>query len=214
MAQDPARNRLAEWADLQGVDLKAKLIFLSLPSDIRETVRGLGSLNSARVRRPSALLMARIRSVHPDHVELDLQAQQVQASNGFPFVPGKPSVWLVVRGESNPVGSGNEHSTAGSSDTFQANMVAYLRHVVQPLEAQGFQVVVCGDLSTVVEVEDELLVEASFRTVFGRRVQHFGVQAVMIDDRELASITRAWNAHLISFFRSTLKNGEIGERHK
>ena len=95
-----------------------------------------------------------------------------------------------------------EHSTAGSSDTFQANMVAYLRHVVQPLEAQGFQVVVCGDLSTVVEVEDELLVEASFRTVFGRRVQHFGVQAVMIDDRELASITSAWNTHLISFSRS------------
>ena len=72
-------------------------------------------------------------------------------------------------------------------------MVAYLRHVVQPLEAQGFQVVVCGDLSTVVEVEDELLVEASFRTVFGRRVAHIGVQAVMLDDREFASVTSAWN---------------------
>ena len=177
MAEDPEqRNRLAKWADEQGVDLKAKLIFLSLPSDIRETVRGLGSLNSARVRRPSALLMARIRSVYPDHVQLDLQAQQVQASNGFHFVPGKPSVWLVVRGGSNPVVSGNEHSTAGSSNAvqFHANTRAYLRHVVQPLEAQGFDVVVCGHLNTVVSAEDEDVVEARFRTVLGRRVQYIG----------------------------------------
>ena len=156
-------------------------------------------MGSLKASNPSALLMARIRIIWPAFVKLDEKARQECMNEtgrrilDNRFEREKPLVWLVVRGESNPVGSGNEHSTAGSSDTFQANMVAYLRHVVQPLEAQGFQVVVCGDLSTVVEVEDELLVEASFRTVFGRRVQHFGVQAVMIDDRELASITRAWN---------------------
>ena len=51
----------------------------------------------------------------------------------------------------------------------------------------------CGELSTVVEAEDEDVVEASFRTVFGRRVAHIGVQAVMLDDREFASVTSAWN---------------------
>ena len=70
-------------------------------------------------------------------------------------------------------------------------MVAYLRHVVQPLEAQRFDVVVCGDLRTAAGAEED--VAARFRQVFGRRVQHIRVQAEMLWDRQLASLTSAWD---------------------
>ena len=84
-----------------------------------------------------------------------------------------------------------EHGTAGSSDTFQENMVACLRHVVQPLEAQRSDVVVCGDLRTADGVEED--VAANFRRVFGRRVQYIRVQAEMLGDRQLTSIIIAWD---------------------
>ena len=67
--EDPQRGRLAAWADSQGVDLRAKLVFLSLPSDAREAVRHLGQLKTSR--NPSATLMARIRQLYPSFVELD-----------------------------------------------------------------------------------------------------------------------------------------------
>ena len=70
-------------------------------------------------------------------------------------------------------------------------MVAYLRHVVQPLEAQRFDVVVCGDLRTAAGAEED--VAARFRTVFGRRVQYVRVQAELLGGRQLASITSAWD---------------------
>ena len=69
MAEDHQRARLAEWADSQGVDRASKLIFLSLPSTIREIIRFLGQVKTAR--NPSALLMARIRMIFPAFVVLD-----------------------------------------------------------------------------------------------------------------------------------------------
>ena len=49
MAESRERDRLAAWADSQGVDLNAKLVFLSLPSNISEAIRDLGQLKSARI---------------------------------------------------------------------------------------------------------------------------------------------------------------------
>ena len=162
MAEDHQRARLAEWADSQGVERASKLIFLSLPSTIREMIRFLGQVRTAR--KPSALLMARIRMIFPAFVVLDAEARQHW---NYPRELAKPMVWILVRGESNREGWDKEHSTAGSSDTFQANMSAYLRHLVEPLEAQGFHVVVCGDLRTAAGAEDD--VSVWFRNVFGRR---------------------------------------------
>ena len=113
MAEDRRqRERLARWADEQGVDPKAKHVFLSLPSTAREEVRDMGSLKASN---PSALLMARIRIIWPAFVELDEKARQECMNEtgrrilDNRFEREKPLVWLVVRGESNPVGSGNEH---------------------------------------------------------------------------------------------------------
>ena len=78
MAEDRERERLAAWAESQGVDLSAKLVFLSLPSDAREAVRHLGQLKTSR--NPSATLMARIRQLYPSFVELDGQAQEQWSS--------------------------------------------------------------------------------------------------------------------------------------
>ena len=76
--EDPQRGRLVAWADSQGVDLRAKLVFLSLPSDARGVVRSLGQLKTSR--NPSATLMARIRQLYPSFVELDGQAQEQWSS--------------------------------------------------------------------------------------------------------------------------------------
>ena len=117
---------------------------VQLQSPNREFIRFLGQVKTAR--NPSALLMARIRRVFPAFVVLDAEARQHW---NYPRELPKPTVytvWILVRGESNREGWNHQHGTAGSSDTFQANMFAYLRHLVQPLEAQGFHVVVCGDL--------------------------------------------------------------------
>ena len=127
MAEDLVqRNRSAKWADEQGVDLKAKLIFLSLPSTSREIIRFLGQVKTAR--NPSALLMARIRMIFPAFVVLDAEARQHW---NYPRELAEPMVWILVRGESNREGWSHQHGTAGSSDTFEANMFAYLRHLVQ-----------------------------------------------------------------------------------
>ena len=110
--EDPQRGRLAAWPDSQGVDLRAKLVFLSLPSDAREAVRHLGQLKTSR--NPSATLMARIRQLYPSFVELDGQAQEQWTREAAARMPNyrvelaSSVVWLVVRGESNPVGSGNQ----------------------------------------------------------------------------------------------------------
>ena len=80
--EDPQRGRLVAWADSQGVDLRAKLVFLSLPSDTREAVRSLGQLKTSR--NPSATLMARIRQLYPSFVELDARPQcSAKISNMF-----------------------------------------------------------------------------------------------------------------------------------
>ena len=103
--EDPQRGRLAAWADSQGVDLRAKLVFLSLPSDTREVVRSLGQLKTSR--NHSATLMARIRQLYPSFVELDGQAQEQWTREAAARMPNyrvelaSSVVWLVVRGESN-----------------------------------------------------------------------------------------------------------------
>ena len=103
--EDPQRGRLVAWADSQGVDLRAKLVFLSLPSDTREAVRSLGQLKTSR--NPSATLMARIRQLYPSFVELDGQAQEQWTREAAARMPNyrvelaSSVVWLVVRGESN-----------------------------------------------------------------------------------------------------------------
>ena len=103
--EDPQRGRLAAWADSQGVDLRAKLVFLSLPSDTREAVRSFGQLKTNR--NPSATLMARIRQLYPSFVELDGQAQEQWTREAAARMPNyrvelaSSVVWLVVRGESN-----------------------------------------------------------------------------------------------------------------
>ena len=99
MAEDHQRARLAEWADSQGVDRASKLIFLSLPSTIREIIRFLGQVKTAR--NPSALLMARIRMIFPAFVVLDAEARQHW---NYPRELAKPMVWILVRGESNREG--------------------------------------------------------------------------------------------------------------
>ena len=152
MAQDHQRARLAEWADSQGVDRASKLIFLSLPSTTREFIRFLGQVKTAR--NPSALLMARIKKIFPAFVNLDAEARQHW---NYPRELPKPTVWILVRGESNRDGWSHQHGTAGSSDTFEANMFAYLRHLVQPLEEQDYEVVVCGDLRTAAGSEDDIV---------------------------------------------------------
>ena len=64
---------------------------------------------------------------------LDAEARQHW---NYPRELAKPMVWILVRGESNREGWNHQHGTAGPSDTFEANMFAYLRHLVQPLEEQ------------------------------------------------------------------------------
>ena len=70
-------------------------------------------------------------------------------------------------------------------------MVAYLHHVVQPLEAKGFNVGVCGDLRSAAGAEND--VETRFRRVFGRRVKYIRIQAELLGDCQLASIKSAWD---------------------
>ena len=186
MAEDHQRARLDEGADSQGVDRASKLIFLSLPSTSREFIRFLGQVKTAR--NPSALLMARIRKIFPAFVNLDAEARQHW---NYPRELPKPMVWILVRGESNREGWNHQHGTAGSSDTFEANMFAYLRHLVQPLEEQDYEVVVCGDLRTAAGSEDDIVLR--FSKVFGRRVLNCRVQAEMLGDRQLTSVINAWD---------------------
>ena len=176
MSEDPQRVRLAAWADQQGVDESAKLIFLSLPYHSREAVRDKGQVQTGR--NPSALLMARMREVYAGHIELDEQARQDRT---FRRECAKPMVWIFVRGESNRDGWRRDRSTGGSSDAFEANMSAIVRHMAHPLEAQGMHVLVGGDLRTAVGSEEDI--KARFRKVFGRRTQYCRAQAEMLGAR-------------------------------
>ena len=140
--------------------------------------------------------MARIRQVYPSFVELDEQAHEQWTSEPATMLNcqrelAKPLLWLLVRGESNREGSRMEHSTTGSSDTFQKNMFAYLHRMVEPLEANGFEVVVCGDLRCAAGADED--VKKRFNNVFGRRVHYVRVQPELLGDLQLASITSAWD---------------------
>ena len=106
MAENVQRKRLAEWADNEGVDEATKLIFLSLPFNVREAVRSAGSVGKARNR--SAVLMKRMRTAYPAYVELDSEAQQ-----DWTYIReiAKPMVWILVRGESNRDGWRKDRST-------------------------------------------------------------------------------------------------------
>ena len=102
---DPARRRLRNWIDQFDVDLHAKLIFLSLPSDLREIVRAMGTLTGHNL---SAVLMQRIRSVYRGHVHLDALAEEEWNASRPAYVP-KSAVVIVLRGESHREGNRLEH---------------------------------------------------------------------------------------------------------
>ena len=60
-------------------------------------------------------------------------------------------------------------------------MVAYLRHVVQPLEAQRFDVVVCGDLRIAVAAAEDVAAwfsdDAATMPVVWKRLQSIAMQS-------------------------------------
>ena len=195
MTDAEKRRRLEKWAQSEGADERSTLIFLSLPSEIRERVRSQGSLKNGRNR--SALLMARIRQEFPGFVELDSDAQvkwnegAASRMRAFAAETLLPMVWLIVRGESHRTGVNHEHGTGGSDAQFRSNMVSYLDHLVTPLEQAGFQVCVAADIRSPDLAEEKT--ESTFKNVFGKRVRYIRAQPEMLGDSQVASLKGAFD---------------------
>ena len=165
---DPTRCRLDRWATLEGVDLRSKLLFLSLPPDLREKVRGKGKLRTAE--NPSSLLMSRIREVYTGFIQMDALAQEdweSQADARFRSsqpLPTKPIIAVAVRGESHRKGSCGVHATTGKIEDFTNNFDIYVQNLIKPLEQQGFQVLCFGDFRSSDTGEEQAL--DAFQRIF------------------------------------------------
>ena len=193
---DAQRCRLDEWATAQGVDLKSKLLFLSLPPDLREKVRDKGKLHTSI--NPSSLLMSRIREVYAGHIPMDAQAhEEWQSKAGARFrsyqpQPTKPIIVVTVRGESHREGQCHQHGTTGKIGTFINNLESYRKYLIEPLEQEGFQVLCFGDLRSSDTGEEQAL--EAFQRVFGKRFVDCRVQTEMLGFNQVSSVMSSWDA--------------------
>ena len=185
--EDTRRRALRSWVDQFKVDLKAKLTFLSLPADLREAVRAMGTLTGHNL---SAVLMQRIRQVYKGHVHLDPLAQAEWNAFRPVHVP-KSAIVIVLRGESHREGNRLEHYTTGSINVFRRNVEAYMEHLILPLETAGHTVLCYADLRCA--PLEQGAVAAVLHRILGKRVVESRIQEELLGFDQVSSIKSCWD---------------------
>ena len=193
---DAQRCRLDEWATSQGVDHRSKLLFLSLPPDLREKVRDKGQLHKAG--NPSSLLMKRIREVYSGFIKMDALAQEAWLSHAgarfksYQPQPTKPIIAVAVRGESHREGSCGVHAATVNIEDSANHLESYVQHLIEPLEQEGFQVLCFGDLRSSDTGEEQAL--DAFQRIFGKRFVDCRVQTELLGFNQVSSVISSWDA--------------------
>ena len=125
----------ARWCDNNGVDFQAKKIFLSLPLEQQDQLRGMGTLTNTD--NPSRTLMGRIRKVcGPGWIPITPRAAELSYSGRR-----EPQQEIVVclRGEACRVGGRGQHDSGLPMEEFEAILDSIAMHLLQPLQRKGYR---------------------------------------------------------------------------
>ena len=199
---DPTRPKLRAWVDKFEADLSAKLTFLSLPEDLRQLVRNMGTLSGDHL---SGVLMNRVRTVYNGYVDYDPLAKAEWAasrpkgglsSKGY---IAESVVVVVMRGESHREGNRTEHFTTGSMEVFGKNVRAYMEQPIDPLEKAGHTMLFYGDLRCAPLQEQN--VRNVLNEILGKPVVDVRVQKDLLGFDQVSSVMSCWDFILQSLHK-------------
>ena len=181
------------WLQNNGVDEGASRVFLSLDRDTQDAIRSMGTVRHCS--NPSATLMKRIRDrvgYVPDVSEGFGWEPEWRVQRSYITHPNPPKeIVLFFRGEATRLGGCKRHDTVTETDTFAQSLHSFAKYLAEPLELDGFKVLVFADLMGNAACLDD--VEAKLRLSFGTMHLEARVSQHLRGKDQLQSVISSWD---------------------